>query len=184
MQRKKSRLLWTTTRNEDHTMDQNNGLEAKISKEETRTIITMDLGELPLLLIGIFLSDQTSPMGLNIRTMENHVMNAQLSRSIGALEFDLELNFSTNRMGTGKTMGTSLVQHQLNGETFHKIVHAASQQVISLTILLSADLTIKLRLGLHPTNKNFHKTVSRRHLMWFASPPPMIPLINYHMSVR
>ena len=36
-------------------MDQNNGLEAKTSKDETRTILTMDLGELPLLLMGIFL---------------------------------------------------------------------------------------------------------------------------------
>ena len=40
-------------------MEQNDGLEAKISKEETRTILTMDL-EIPPLLIRVSLQDQTS----------------------------------------------------------------------------------------------------------------------------
>ena len=42
--RKELRLLRITTKNEDQTMDQNNGLEAKISKEETRTLPTIGLG--------------------------------------------------------------------------------------------------------------------------------------------
>ena len=49
--RKKSRLLRITTENEektmDQTMDQNDGPEAKISKEETRTLLATDLRELP-----------------------------------------------------------------------------------------------------------------------------------------
>ena len=45
--RKKSRLLRTTTKNEDQTMDQNTGLGAKISKGGTRITLTMDSGENP-----------------------------------------------------------------------------------------------------------------------------------------
>ena len=71
--RKKSRLLRTTTKNEDQAMDQNNGLETKISKEETKTTLTMDLREFPPLLIRISLQDQTSHMGTAIRTMERHM---------------------------------------------------------------------------------------------------------------
>ena len=40
-------------------MDQNNGLEAKISKGENRTTLTMDLGEVSPLLFTIFLPDFT-----------------------------------------------------------------------------------------------------------------------------
>ena len=100
------------------------------------------------------------------------------------MEIDLELSFSTNRMETGETMGTSFALYRLNGETFHKTVHTAKKEVISSTILFSADLTIKLRPGLYPKNENFQKTISRRHLMCFASPPPTLPLMNYQMSVR
>ena len=53
--RKKSPLLRITTRNEDQTLDRNNGLEVKISKEETRTSLTTDLGAVPLLLTRNFL---------------------------------------------------------------------------------------------------------------------------------
>ena len=47
----------------------------------------------------------------------------------------------------------------------------------------SADLTIKLRLVLHLTNKKFYKTVTRHHLIWFVLSEP-IPLLNYQTSVR
>ena len=123
-------------------MDQNNGLEAKISKEETRTILTMDFGEILPLLIRIFLQGQTSQMGITIRTMEDYMTNAQISHSIEAMEIDLEMDLSLIRMGIGETMGTSFVLHRFNGETFHKIVHTANQGVTSLTILLFADLTV------------------------------------------
>ena len=58
--RKKSCLLRTTTKNEDQTMDQNNGLETKISKNETRTTLTMYLRENPPQLMKVSLPDQTS----------------------------------------------------------------------------------------------------------------------------
>ena len=51
-------------------MDQNNGPEAKIFKEETRTLLTIDLGEVPLLLTRISLQDQTSHMGITVRRMK------------------------------------------------------------------------------------------------------------------
>ena len=38
-------------------MDQNKGLQAKISKEETRTLLTTDLREVPLLLFTTFLQN-------------------------------------------------------------------------------------------------------------------------------
>ena len=40
-------------------MDQNNELEAKISKEETKTLPTIDLGEVPLMRTRISLQDPT-----------------------------------------------------------------------------------------------------------------------------
>ena len=63
-------------------MDQKNGLEAKISKEETRILLTIGLGEVPLLLTRIFLQDEASHMGITIRTMEDHMINAQINDSI------------------------------------------------------------------------------------------------------
>ena len=108
----------------------------------------------------------------------------QNQSSLEAIEIDPEKELSTIGKGTGETMGTSLVLHRLKGETIHKEVHTASQEVISQTILLSADLIIDLRPGLHPTNKNFHKTIMRRLLRWFALPQPMIPLTNSQISDR
>ena len=40
-------------------MDQNDGLEAKVFKEEIKTILTTDSGEILLLLIRNSLQDQT-----------------------------------------------------------------------------------------------------------------------------
>ena len=107
---------------------------------------------------------------------------AQISHSIEAIEIDFEMDFSTIRMGTGKTMETFLVLHQRKRETFHKIVHTTSQEVISLANPQSADLTIDLRLVLYPTNKTFDETITRHHLMWFAPPHQMIPFLNYQIS--
>ena len=163
--RKKSRLLKITMKNEDHTMDQNNGLEGKISKGDTRTILTMDSGKIPLLLIIISLEDQTSPMGTTTRTIEDHMINTQISHSIETMEIDFEMVLSTIGTGIGKTMEIFPVLHRFKGGTSHKIFHNANQEVINLTVLPSADLTINLRLLLRPTNKNFHKTITRRHLI-------------------
>ena len=66
---KKSRLLTTKTKNEDQAMNQNNGLEAKISKEEAGTTLTMELRENPPQLIRISLTDQTPHTVTTIRIM-------------------------------------------------------------------------------------------------------------------
>ena len=85
------------------------------------------------------------------------------------------MDLSNARMGTGEQMEIFLVHHRLKEETSHKITPIANQEVINLTTLRSVDLTIDLRLALNPMNKNFRRTKVRHHLMWFASPQPMIP---------
>ena len=150
-------------------MDQNIGLEAKISQEGIRITIMIDLQEIFRQLIGISLQGQTSHMGITIRTMEDHMINAKISQSVEVMEIDLETNLSTIRKGTGETMGNSLVLHWLRGETILKIVQTASPKVINLTILFSADLTISLWPGLHPMSKFFHKAKTRVLLIWFLS---------------
>ena len=111
LQRKKSPSLKTVTKNEDQTLDQNNGLGAKISKRETRISLTIDLGELPPLPTRIFLRDQTLKMGITIRILEDRMINAKISHSTETMEMDLEMDLSTIKMGTGDTMETFLVPH-------------------------------------------------------------------------
>ena len=112
------------------------------------------------------------------------MINAQISHSIETMEIGPEMNLSTIRMVTDVTMEDFLVLHRLEGENFQQKFHTASQEVINLTIVLSADLTIDLRLVLRLTNKSFHQTVFRHHLLWFASPQSTIPLMNYQIFVR
>ena len=146
-------------------MDQNNGLEARKTKEEPVTTLTQGSGENPPLLIRVSLPDQTSYMGRTIRTMEDHTINAQINHSIETMEFDLEMYLSTIRMELGETMEGFLVLHRLQGETSHKIIHTANQEVINLTFLPSADLTTELRVVLPLTNKRSHRAIIRLHLM-------------------
>ena len=161
---KKSRLLGTSAENEDQTRDPNNGLEAKISKEKTRTTLTMDLQEILSQLIRNSLPVQTSQVRTIFRIMEDHMINAQISHSIEMIEMDLEMDLSTIRMETSATMEFFLILQRLKGETSLKIDHTANHEVINLTFWLSADLIFDLLLVLHLTDKNFHKTMSRRHL--------------------
>ena len=154
-------------------MDRNNGLEVSISEEETTTIITTDL-EVPPIIAKIYLPDQTPHMGLTAKTMKDHLINAQISHSIETMEIYLEMDLLTTRMGTGETMETFLVPHRLKEETSHKITPVATQEVINITTRRSADLAIDLRLALRPMNRKFRRTIIRHHLMWFASPHPMI----------
>ena len=165
-------------------MDQNNGPEAKISIEETRTLPTTDSGDVPLLLTRISLQGRFLYMGATIRIMEDHMINVQISRSLETMEIDLEIDFSTTRKGTGETMGIFLVLHRLKEGTSHKRIRMAIQQVINLTTLLSADLTTDLRLALHLTNTSSHRAIIRHHLISLASPPLMIPLMNYQIFAR
>ena len=141
-------------------MDQNNGLEAKIFEEETGTLPTIVLGEVPLMPTRVSLQDPTLHIGTTIRMTEDHMTNAQISHSIEAMETGPELKLSTIRMGTGGTMEIFLVPHRLQGETSHRIIPIA-KQVINLITLLSADLTTDPRLALHLTNKSSHKIVNQ-----------------------
>ena len=156
-------------------MDQNNGLEVKISKEETRTLAMIDSGEVPLIATKISLQDPTLHIGTTVRMIEDHLINAQISHLIETMETDPDTNLSTTRMGTGGTMRTFLVLHQILEETSHKTIPIAHQEMNNLTTLRSADLTIDLQQTLHPMNKNFRRTIIRHHLMWFVSLQPMIP---------
>ena len=182
--RKKSRLLRTTTKNEYRTMDQNNGLEAKTSKGETRITIMMDLQEVFPHLIRISLQGQTSHMRTVIRTIEDHMINAQIIHSIETMEIDLKMDLLTTRMGTDKIMETFPVLHWHQGEISHKTIHTANQEVIKPTTLPSADLKNDLRLFPHLTNKSSHKTIIRYHLMCFASLQLTIPLMSYQIFAR
>ena len=87
----------TSTRPWIRTMD----WRPRFQKKETTTLLTMELGEVPLQLlqlIRIFLSGHTSRMGITIRTKEDHMIN----HSIEAMEVDLEMDFSTNRKKMAK----------------------------------------------------------------------------------
>ena len=165
-------------------MDRNNGLEARISREETTSIIRTGLGETRQIITRTSLRSQTSHMRTIVQTTEDHMSNAKISNSIEMTEIDLGMVLSTTRMGTGETMESFLVLHRLKGETTRRIVYTANQEGISPTTLLSADLTIDLRLILRPTNKHFRKTIIRQHLMWFVSPQPTKLLMKYQIFAR
>ena len=156
-------------------MDQNNGPEAKIFKDGTRTLAMIDSGEVPLIATKISLQDPTLLIETTVRTIDDHLINAQISHSIETMETDPDMNLSTTRMGTGGTMGTFLVLHQIQEETSHKTIPIAHQEMNTLTTSHSADLTINLQQPLHPMNRNFRRTIIRHHLMWFVLLQSMIP---------
>ena len=64
----------------------------------------MDLGEIPPLPNRVSLRGLNLHMGTTVRTTEDHMINAQIIRSIKTMEIDLEMDFSTTRIGTGETM--------------------------------------------------------------------------------
>ena len=173
--RRKSPLPKITTKNEDQAMDQNNGPEAKIFKDKTRTLTMIDVGEVHLIATKISLRDPTLHIETTVRTIDDHLINAQIGHLIETMETDPDMNLSTTRMGTGGTMGTFLVLHQIQGETSHKIIPIVHQEMNNLTTSNSADLTIDLQQTLHLMNRNFRRAIIRLHLMWFASPQPMMP---------
>ena len=118
-------------------MDQNNGLEAKISQEESRTLLTIDLGEVPLLLTKVSLPDHFSRMGTTIQVMEDHRIIAQISHSIEAMEIDLKMDLPIFKPGSGETMESFPVLHRLKAETSHKITLTANQAQINPKTCLS-----------------------------------------------
>ena len=163
-------------------MDRNNGLGAKISRKGTRT--TMMGLEITPIITRTSLQDRNLHTRIISQIMGDHLINAQISHLIKTMEIDLGMVLSTTQMGTGETMEISLVLHRLKGENNRRIVQTANQEMIGPTTLLSADLTIDLRLVLRPTNKDFRKTITRQHLMWFVSPQPTILLMKYQIFVR
>ena len=156
-------------------MDQNNGLEAKVFKDETRTLAMIDSGEVPLIATKTSLQDPTLQIGTTVRMRDDHLINVQISHLIETMETDPDMNLSTTRMGTGGTMGTFLVLHQIQEETSHKTIPIAHHEMNNLTTSHSADLTIDLQQTLHPMNRNFRRTIIRHHLMWFVLLQSMIP---------
>ena len=136
----------TITENLHQTMDRKKGLEVKIIREETRTTVTRDLLGTPHQLIRTSLSDQTPHTGTAIRTMEDHMINAQMNHSSETMDIVLEMNLSTIRKQTAETLDFFPVLHRLKGETSHRKIQTANQKVINLTILLSADPTIDRRV--------------------------------------
>ena len=156
-------------------MDQNNGLEAKNSKEETRTLSMIDSGEIPLIATKISLQDPTLHIGTTVPMIDDHSIDAPISHLIETMETDPDMNLSTTRMGTGGTMETFLVLHQIQEETSHKTIPIVHQEMNNLTTLRPAGLTIDLQQTLHPMNRNFRRTIIGHHLMWFVSLQPMIP---------
>ena len=150
-------------------MDQNNGLEATIFKDETRTLAMIDSGEFRLIVTKISLQDPTLHIETTVRTIDDHLINVQISHLIETMETDPDMNLSTTRMGT------SLVLHQIQEETSHKTIPIAHQEMNNLTTLRPAGLTFDLQQTLHPMNRNFRRTIIRHHLMWFASPQSMMP---------
>ena len=150
-------------------MDQNNGLEAKASSEGTRTTLTMDPRDFPPQFIRTCNLDRTSQLETTIRLLEDHMINGQINQSMEEVETNLEMDFLTIKMETGEIMETFMVLHRLKRETSHKKkIHTVNQEVINLTLLLSSDLKIDIRPVLQLTDKKFHKTITRRHLMWFV----------------
>ena len=113
--------------------------------------------------------------------MGDHSINAQINHLIETTEIDPVKDLSTTRTETGGIMETFLVLHQIKEEASHKIIYIDNQEVINLTILTSADLTIDLRLISRLTNKSFHKTIFKHHLMGFVSPQPTTLILKYQI---
>ena len=139
----------------------------------------MELRENSPQLVRFSLQDRTSHMRTTIREMGDNMIDAPINQSIEAVGIDLKIYLTTIRMGIGETTEGFLVLHLLKGQISHKMIHTANQKLINVTTLPSAVLTMDLRLVLHPANRNAHKTITRRHLMWFASPQQTIPSMKH-----
>ena len=83
-------------------------------------------------------------MGTTIRTIEDHMINDRITHLKETMKIGPEMDFSTIRIETDETTKIFFFLHRLKGETSHKRLNAANQEVINLTILLPADLTINI----------------------------------------
>ena len=107
--------------------------------------------------------------------------NQSFNRSDGNASLNESFN---NPNGNGWNNGKFSRSPSTQWETSQKIIHIANQEAINLTILPSAEFTIDPRRVLQLTNKSFLKKILSLHLMWFSSPQPMIPLMNYQIFAR
>ena len=126
-------------------------------QRRTRILPMIDSGEVPLITTKISLQDPILHIGTTVRMIEDQLTNAQISHLIETMEADPDMNLSTTRLGTGRTMETFLVLHQIQEETSHKTIPIANQKMNNLTTLRSADLTIDLQQTLHPMTRNSAK---------------------------
>ena len=168
---KKISLLKTLTETEYQALDQDNGLEAKIFRDESRSTLTLNLWEIPQQLNRTSLSDQTQHTGTTIRISEDHGdqrPNQSYNKNDG--------NRSWNEIDN--ILEKSLFLNRPNGEISHRTIHTANHEVISWTFLL-AEITNNLRVVWPLTNKNSHQPKTRVHPMSSASLQPTIALMKY-----
>ena len=112
------------------------------------------------------------------------MINAQINHSLKMMGIDPEMHISAIGMEAGETLEIFLVLHRLKGEIAHRTILTTNEELVNLTIVLSADLTINRRVVSDLTNRNFRKTSTRRHRMWSALLQPMIPLLGYQIFAR
>ena len=107
--------------------------------------------------------------------------NEPLNRNDGSGSRNESFNISN---GSWRNNGIFSRSPSAQRRNFSQKTPIANQEVIKLTTLPSADLMIDLRLVLRPMNKSFRSTIVRHHLVWFASPQPMIPITNCRIFAR
>ena len=167
-------------------MDQSNGLEAKISKEEIRITIMTDLQKLFLHPIEIFFArpnfaydnnhpnngtsyDQRPKQSFN-RQDGNRSRKGSFNNSIGNWRNNGNFSRSPSTQRGDFSQNNSYRQprtDQNNNSAFR-----------------GSDNRTDLQLVFHLTNTSSHKAIIRHHLMSFASPPLTIPLMNYQIFAR
>ena len=86
-------------------MDQNNGLGAKIFKEETRTLAMIDSGEAPLIAAKISLQDPILHIETTVRKTDDHLINVQISHLIETMETDPQHESFNNQNGNWRNNG-------------------------------------------------------------------------------
>ena len=182
--KKLSHLPKTIKETEDQAMYQNNGPEARIPREETRTRTNG----------GSLKNSPTAHQNFsprpNFAYRNNHPNNGRsydqrpihsLNRNGGSWFRNGSFN---NQSENWRNIGIFLVFPWLKGEASQKGYHSACQEMMEPTNLFSADLKTDLRLVNYLRNNKSYKKITRRQLMWFASPQPTPPLVKYQTFVR
>ena len=69
------------------------------------------------------------------------MINTKINQSRKTIEIDSEMDLLIIEMETVEKLEILLVLYRLRGETSQKTFHTVNQEVIKVTIVLSADLT-------------------------------------------